>query len=84
MDEVDRDLMASKNWDESALQKRVKNKNTRSVQKSQHSSTTKRLRNSAGGGKHLQSVDSIDYDLSSSDDEKPMMARDIDDRSDNM
>ena len=69
MDEVDRDLMASKNWDENALKKKS-SKNTRSVQKSQHSSISKRLRNSAGGGKHLQSVDSIDYDLSSSDDEK--------------
>ncbi len=81
MDEIDRDLMASKNWDETALKKKA-NKNARTVQKSQHSSISKRLRNSAAGGKHLQSVDSIDYDLSSSDDEKAVNVRD--DISDNM
>jgi len=42
------------------------------------SSISKRNRHA----KHTQSVDSIDYDLSSSDDEKQTKMKDIDDRSD--
>lgn len=69
MDEEDRNRFAAKNWDEQTI-KRQKGKPETARSSVQKSSASARLQQrSLRGLKYTASVDSVDYDLSSSDDE---------------